>query len=108
MNIPDCNSSLVSSRFKRELTNLYTKHLTENCHELMSDLQHVYVSAGFDDKALKVSSDLVEFVEQLCSNHEEADTHILLHVAYQVSLGAKRAVVASPDTNIFGATCTSF
>ena len=100
MNIPDWESSLASSRFKRELTHLYTKHLTENCHELLSDSQHVYVSGGFDDKALKVSSDLVEFVEKLRSNHEEADTHILLHVAYQASLGAKRAVVASPDTDV--------
>ena len=100
MNIPDWKSSLASSRFKRELTNLYTKHLTENCHELLSDSQHVYVSGGFDDKALKVSSDLVEFVEQLRSNHEEADTRILLHVAYQASYGAKRAVVASPDTDV--------
>ena len=89
MNIPDCKSSLVSSHFKRELTNLYTKHLTENCHELMSDSQHVYVSAGFDDKALKMYSDLVEFVEQICSNHEEADKGVLLLVAYQVSLGEK-------------------
>ena len=47
-----------------------------------------------------MSSELGEFVEQLCSNHEEADTHILLHVAYQASLGAKRAVVASPDTDV--------
>ena len=93
-------NSLVSSHFKRELTNLYTKHLTETCHELMSDSQHVYMSAGFDDKALKVSSDLVEFVEQLFSNHEEADTSILLHEAYQASLGANRAVVASPDTDV--------
>ena len=43
----------------------------------------MYVSGGIDEKALNVSNDVVHIIEQLRSNHEEADTPILLHVAYQ-------------------------
>ena len=39
------------------------------------------MSGGIDGKALKVSNDVVHIIEQLRSNHEEADTLILLHVS---------------------------
>ena len=40
-------------------------------------------------KALKVSNDAVHIIEQLWSNHEEADTLIFLHVADQARQGPK-------------------
>ena len=61
----------------------------------------MYVSGGIDEKALHVSNDVVHIIEQLRSNHEEADTRMLLHVAYKARQSAKRVSVASPDTEGF-------
>ena len=38
----------------------------------------MYMSGGIDEKALKVSIDVVPIIEQLRSNHKEAATHMLL------------------------------
>ena len=101
MNIPDWKSSLVSSSFKAELTKFYTVYLAEHYHKYITRTQHIYVSGGLGEKALKVSSDVVHVIEQLRSNHEEADTRMVLHVAYQARQGAKRIIVSSPDTDVF-------
>ena len=101
MNFPDWKRALANSRFKRRLTNLYTQYLTEHCHEMLSHTQHVYVSGGLQAKALEVSFEVIEFVKQLRSNHEEADTRMLLHGASQARSGVNRVVVASPDTDVF-------
>ena len=61
----------------------------------------MYVSGEIDEKALNVSNAVVHIIEQLQSNHEEADTRMLLHVAYQARQSAKRVSVASPDTDGF-------
>ena len=50
----------------------------------------MYVSGGIDEKALNVSNDVVHIIEQLRSNHEEADTRMLLHVAYLARQKANR------------------
>ena len=61
-----------------------------------------YVLSGdIDEKALNVSNDVVHIIEQLRSNHEEADTRMLLHVGYQARQSAKRVSVASPDNDGF-------
>ena len=36
----------------------------------------------------------------LMSNHEEADTKMIIHCAYAASLGANNIVVACPDTDV--------
>ena len=59
------------------------------------------MSGGIDKKALNVSNDVVHIIEQLRSNHEESDTSMLLHVAYQARQSAKRVSVASSDTDGF-------
>ena len=61
----------------------------------------MYVSVGIDEKALNVSNEVVHIIEQLRSNHEEADTRMLLYFAYQARQSANRVSVASPDTNGF-------
>ena len=54
----------------------------------------MYVSGGIDEKALNISNDVVHIIEQLRSL-EEADTRMLLHVAYQARQSAKMVSVAS-------------
>ena len=39
---------------------------------MLSHIQHVYVSGGLEEKALKVSFEVIEFIKQLRSNNEEA------------------------------------
>ena len=89
MNIPDWKNSLLIGSFKGELTKFYTLYLAKHCYECICRTQHVYVSGGINEKALKVSNDVVHIIEQLWSNQEEADTRMLLHVAYQARQGAK-------------------
>ena len=101
MTIPDWKSSLVSSSLKAELTKVYTVYLGQHYHKYITMTQHKYVIGGLGEKALKVSSDVVHVMEQLRSNHEEADTRMVLHVAYKARQGAKRIIVSRPDTDLF-------
>ena len=61
----------------------------------------MYVSGEIDENALNVSNAVVHIIEQLRSNHEEADTRMLLHFAYQAIQSAKRVNMTSPDTDGF-------
>ena len=101
MNIPDWKKYHVNCSFKAEaeLTKFYTLYLAGRCHKCINRIQHVYVSGGIDEKALNLSNDVVHIIEQLGSNHEEADTRMLLHFAYQARQSAKRASMTNPDTN---------
>ena len=56
----------------------------------------MYLSRGIDEKALNMSYYVEHIIQQLRSYHEEADTRMLLHVAYQDRKSAKRVSVASP------------
>ena len=94
MNIPDWKSSLVNGSFKAELTKFHTLYLAEHCNKCINRNQ--YVSGGVDEKALNVSNDVVHIIEQLRSNHEEADTRMLLHVVYQVRQSAKNGKCGKP------------
>ena len=58
-----------------------------------------------NEKALKVSYDVVHIIEQLRANHEEADTLILLHAADQARQGPKTLKV---HTDVFVFSSTSF
>ena len=49
----------------------------------------MYMSGGINEKALKVSNDVVHIIEHLRSNHEEAATLILLNAADQARQGPK-------------------
>ena len=99
MNIPDWKSSLVNGSFTAGLTKFYTLYLAEHCNKCIKrnqPNQHVYVSGGIDEKALNVSNDVVHIIEQLRSNHEEADTRMLLHVVYQARQSAKKGYCGKP------------
>ena len=89
MNIPDWKSSLVNGSFKPELIKFYTLYLAEHCNKRINRNQLVYVSGEIDEKALNVSNAVLHIIEQLRSNHGEADTRMLLHVAYQARQSAK-------------------
>ena len=64
----------------------------------------MYVSGGIDENALKVSND-VYIIEQLRSNHEEADTRMLPTRPDKVQKGV---IMWQAQINICLFTCTSF
>ena len=101
MTIVDWKKILASIRSKQELTKLYTKYLTENCHGILQENVTVFVASGIGQKAIKVSNSVVSYEQDLESNHEEADSRMILHLAFAGSSGAKKAVVVSPDTDVF-------
>ena len=53
------------------------------------------------EKALKVSKKVVSFEQYLESNHKDADSRMILHLELAGSSGARKAVVVSPDTDVF-------
>ena len=57
-----------------------------------------YVTSRSD--VYKINDTVVERVLQLQSNHEEADTRMLLH-AKHASLTYPKVLISSPDTDVF-------
>ena len=50
---------------KQNSQKFYTLYLAEHCNKCINMNQHVYVSGGIDEKAVKVSNDVVYIIEQL-------------------------------------------
>ena len=58
---------------------------------------------GFQDheRVVSISRNHVEVVEEVYSNHEEADTRLILHIQCSIErFGTRRDIVWSPDTNV--------
>ncbi len=60
----------------------------------------VYISGGRGDTTFEITVDSCKEVASLKSNHEEADTRMLLHAAYAADNGANCIVINSPDTDV--------
>ena len=100
MKVLDLKKLLASSKSKSQLTKFYTKYFCEQAHDFLTDAQSIYISGGFDDKALQVTHDCVRYIHELHSNQEEADTRMMLHVKHSGSQNATRVVLVSPDTDV--------
>ena len=96
----DLKKLLTSSKSKSQLTKFYTTYFCEQAPDLLSDSQSMFISGGFDDKAVQVTRDCVRYVNELNSNQEEADTRMILHVKYSGNHNASRVVLVSPDTDV--------
>eukprot|EP00058_Branchiostoma_floridae_P009808 XP_002595296.1 hypothetical protein BRAFLDRAFT_128105 [Branchiostoma floridae] len=89
-----------------------SEYLTQSFCELgMSHLQpgqKIVVGGGLEDgqRAIMVTNNHTEDLKCLYSDHEEADTRILLHVQ-DAARECRRIVVNSPDTDV-AVLCTSF
>ena len=60
----------------------------------------MFISGGFDDKAVQVTRECVRYVYELNSNQDEADTRMILHVKYSGNHNASRVVLVSPDSDV--------
>jgi hypothetical protein len=65
----------------------------------LSENQEFIISRGFEDPE-KVVSLAGNDVKHLGSDHEEADTRILLHAADAASCGVRRLVIHCRDTDV--------
>ena len=91
---------LTSSKAESHLARFYTKCICEQAHELLTDSRSIYISGGFDKKAVKVTKDRIMYIHELKFNQEEADTRMMIHVKYSGHKGARRVVLVSPDTDV--------
>ena len=96
----DLKKLLTSSKSKSQLTKFYTTYFCEQAPDLLSDSQSMFISGGFDDKAVQVTRDCVRYVNELNSNQEEVDTRMILHVKYSGIHNASQVVLVSPDTDL--------
>ncbi|XP_053400688.1 uncharacterized protein LOC128557383 [Mercenaria mercenaria] len=73
MLIPDWKKVLTRSKSKNDLIKLFTRYLTENCHNLLETDEVIFVPGGMDEKFQRVCCSAVSFVYQMESSQEEAD-----------------------------------
>ena len=58
----------------------------------------IYVTSG--SECFRVTRDIAEVVPELASDHEEADTRVLLHSKHAADQGYKAVIIAADDTDI--------
>ena len=65
--------------------------------------QLLVLAGGFQEheRVIGISRNHVEELDEVYSNHEEADTRLILHIQFSIErFGTKRAVIWSPDTDV--------
>ena len=58
----------------------------------------LYVTSGID--VFRITADGTQLVQELQSNHQEADTRMLIHIRH-ASMSRDKIIVSSPDTDVF-------
>ena len=92
---------LTCGENKSALAQFYSEYMKENAKNKLLPQQSLYISGVKDDYAIRITkSTVVNKVRLLTSNHEEADTKLILHAVYAADIGAKNVVVSSPDTDV--------
>lgn len=93
---------LQQANNKVALASLYTSVIEETAGATLENDQELFLSGGRDDVATvcKRSSVTSHPVAELRSNHEEADTRIVLHCIYASKGGVQSIVMCSPDTDV--------
>ena len=69
----------------------------------IGESQVLVLAGGFQDheRAVAIPRNHVEVVEKVYSNHEEADTRLILHIQCSIErFGTRPAIVWSPDTDV--------
>ena len=83
---------------KADLAHILSEALTTGAHQLPQHLELV-TSGGFTD--IHKSTSNRREVPHLSSNHEEADTRLVLHALDARDAGYQRIVVKCRDTDVF-------
>ena len=91
---------LTHGQNKANLAQYYTEYMMESAPALMNDGPIMCVSGGQDEKTISITREGVREVQSLFSNHEEADTRIILHAVAAAEDGAETLVVESSDKDV--------
>ena len=93
---------------KRNLCDFLVKSIATMGHSMLHEGQQLYIGGGHKndtERAILISRGQQIVVEALNSNHEEADTRLLLH-AKHASMNHQRIIIQSPDTDV-AVLCTA-
>jgi len=94
----DWKSFLSIGKNKERLISFYTQYMVH--HSALTENERLFISGGAEEKCLLVTGASCRDVEDLQSNHEEADTRIILHASYAQKTGSDCIVISSPDTDV--------
>ena len=97
----DWKAFLLRDENKAALAKCYTDYMIQQAGELLHRNQILILSGGQDDNVVGIKADSCLEIPELRSNHEEADTRMLLHAAYSANHGQQCITVSSPDTDVF-------
>ena len=63
-------------------------------------LRNIELRATYLQEAFRITQNTTENIHELASNHQEADTRILLHTGH-ASFSYEEIVIGTPDTDVF-------
>lgn len=90
---------LKSSKNRQRLQKFLTEYIICNGIEFLQDNEILIISGGFEKVMSKSKCRSVQTLDCLYSDQEEADTRIILHVAYE-SRFSQQILVKSVDTDV--------
>ena len=93
------NQFLSSSQDKKELVKFFVNHWKQKTPFMGN--KHLYI--GYEDNCICFSPDGTVDIPELASNHEEADTRMLLHMNHNIDQSdiQKKFVFHTPGTDVF-------
>ena len=94
---------LADPKNKDNLNNFIFSEWENTMPQKIGESQVLVLAGGFQDheRVVAISRNHVEVVEDVYSNHEEADTRLILHIQCSIERsGTRRAIVWSPDTDV--------
>ena len=94
---------LANPKNKDNLNNFIFSEWEKRMSQKIEQSQLLVLAGGFQEheRVIGISRNHVEELDEVYSNHEEADTRLILHIQFSIErFGTKRAVIWSPDTDV--------
>jgi hypothetical protein len=93
---------LSSGKSKEAMFRFFLEDWSSDAYKSRIRGRQIYISLGQVCHRISVYDDQVENnkVQELCSNHEEADTKLLLHAKHAADTGSRTVVIKSNDTDV--------
>ncbi|WAR13564.1 hypothetical protein MAR_027744, partial [Mya arenaria] len=83
----DWKGFLSVGKNKERLIAYYTDYIVQNSAPVLKGGESLFISGGAEDKCFLLTDGSCEEIKDLRSNHEEADTRIIIHSAYAKKKG---------------------
>ena len=102
---------ILNPKNKVNLCDFLATHFCQLGQEILQEGKTLIIAGGFTDGEITVSvsrGSPAEEIEELRSNHEEADTRMVLHAAYATRQSPSLIVIQTPDTDVLILAITHF